>query len=319
MTQTSLLPAPKAEVYTNWAIKAALGIGAGTILWLVGPKLLGLLGLLNNIFASGISLAISATALLLIISAIPKILELGEQLINVISRKLSWVIWEWDPIEPLRQGLMEVQQDGLEFKTHLDNLSSVQANVEHKRDAFIEQADNAEQKAQTFHAKGQQNQFESMAYAQGQYNAAANKFQKMADDIQGIYNEIKVLYDLYKAEEGKMQVDIDVQQNLWESSVAAGGAMDMADKMLTKSSKKRRFAEEARAMIEQKYAGNIGRLRSLKTLSGDLIASFDADKGNYSAQLLKKWNSEKTLLLEHNSGSSIPMSTTLKNKEHTYI
>lgn len=317
MTQQSFLPAPKEEVYTSWAIKGAIGLGVGTAFWLLGPKLLAGLTLLNNIFASGISATILAIILLVLVSAFPKIIDLCEQVINVIARKLAWWVWEWDPIEPLRQGLAEVQRDGLEFKHHLDNLSGVQANVEQKRDAFIGQATDAEEKALTFHNKGQDSQFQSFSYAHGQYKTAADKFQKMADDIGNIYNEIKHLYDLYKAEEGKLKVDIDVQQNLWETSISTGGALDMADKMLTKSSKKRRFAEEVRAMIEQKYAGNIGRLRSLKTLSGDLIASFDADKGKYSEQLLKKWNSEKTLLLEDKSNTSLVMP--MKVKDSNYV
>ncbi len=57
------------------------------------------------------------------------------------------------------------------------------------------------------------------------------------------------------------------------------------------------FAEKASQFISDRYAGQFGRMRSLKNLSHDLIESFDLETGMYDQEAYERWQKESALVI----------------------
>ena len=99
-----------------------------------------------------------------------------------------------------------------------------------------------------------------------------------------------------------MEVDIQVQMQQWEQSQAESGIMDLAEKLLLKKSSRQRYAEMAEQVIQQRYAGNIGRMRNLKRLAQDSFNKFDLESGVFDQLAYENCQKATTQVIDNNSG-----------------
>lgn len=281
------------------------GIGAAVIFGgnLLLPYANTFLGLLQTALSSSINIAFLSVGLVLTLYVITLFAPILKQAVDLLAQRATWALVNFDPVGHLRIWLDEVQQDKQGFATQLEKLDAVRSTVEASRDAAKEESEKAQRKYSGGLNQGRsREEVAAFSVAAGKYADSAQRYEKMLSPLTTLQQELKKLYAVYEREEFNLRTDIDIQSKEWEVAQRAGAALDSAFRFLTKKSKKQMFAEQASKVISDRYAGQFGRLRTLKDMSKDLIASFDIETGEYDAIAYEKWKQQTALVIDNRSG-----------------
>ncbi len=281
----------KAEKLFHIGAFGLIGVGA----YMVVPYLTKLMLMISKLMLSGIGMTIVASVLLLLVYALPKFVSVAKLQLDIWAEKATYSVIERDPVVPLVLWQREIDAEGEEFGEQLENLDEITSQIETKEQEARSKAQTAEGRARGIGESDPE--FVSLAHEVDSYTKAADRLAGRVAEMKEMSDGLSEIYAVYKAKSRELKVDIDIQRTDWEASKVVGAAMDSAERLLLKGSERQRFAEHAALVITNKYAGEFGRLRSMKKLSKDVITAYRADQGAAAKKLLAKWNSEKETLV----------------------
>lgn len=302
------IPVPTQEKVGRWMtwalIAGAVVIGGNFLL----PYANTFLGLVQTALATTANIVMSAIGLAILAYLTLTLAPVLKQSIDLFASRATWALINADPVAHLRIWLEEVRADKAEFSKQLEAIGAAKSTVEASRDRALEKAGRGQKEYNAGMRQGRTD-MSSSSVAAGKYAESAGRFAKMLVPLTTLEMELTKLYAVYEREEFNLKTDIDIQSTEWEVAQHAGKALDSAFRFLTKKSKKQAFAEQASKVISDRYAGQFGRLRTLKNMSQDLIKSFDLETGMYDAEAYEKWQQETALVIDNRPGQleQVPM------------
>ena len=308
------LPVPTQEKvgrWATWAIIAAVVVSVGNV---VVPHMSTFAWNVAELAKNGMYALFMGVGLLISIFLLLNFAPIFVQGVHAFARRSAWALVEMSPTIHLELALDEVNEDVSSFGTFLGKIEEVKAQTEERRDKATERA----QKAQNLYDSAmnklagqgldqiQRIELEagktSFARERGVWAEAAKKFDASAQRLEVQLIQNTRLFQVFKTEAKNMEVDIQVQMQQWEQSQAESGIMDLAEKLLLKKSSRQRYAEMAEQVIQQRYAGNIGRMRNLKRLAQDSFNKFDLESGVFDQLAYENWQKPTTQVIDNNSG-----------------
>jgi hypothetical protein len=299
------LPVPGKEKLMRWIVGAGIGLTAVLAVNLFMPFVNTALGLLLTALQSLTGIAITGIVLALIVylaMALAPAVKLG---IRAFAHKLTWIVFEFNPIAPLEDWLDEVRREGASFEDQLQVIGGVTSSIEAQVGQLREKAGMADKLGKQALTKKNASAAETQAYAAGTYLESARRLEGMLGNLRPLANELGKIYDAYKSEEGKLKIDIEVKKNEWEVYQASNSALNSATNLLSRRSRRKKFYEDASTFITKRYASQFGRLQALKTLSREVIDSVDLERGVYSQDAMERWKKESAVLIDHDTQSVI--------------
>jgi len=295
------IPVPTQEKVGRWFTWALIGVavvvGGNALL----PHVNNLLGLIQVMLSSTVNIVLTGVGLVFLIYLVMTLAPLTVQAVNVLAERMTWALIEADPVAHLRIWLKEVRADKQEFSTQLEGIGQAIATVEGSMANAQTESERAQNRYNAARNQGHDSA-SSFAATAGKYSESVKRYEKMLVPLKMLEMELQKLYKVYEREEFNLATDIDIQSKEWEVAQRAGSALDSAFRFLTKKSKKQAFAEQASKLISDRYAGQFGRLRTLKNMSHDLIATFDLETGMYDEQAYQKWQQATTQVIDNRTG-----------------
>ncbi len=295
------LPVPTQEKVARWVTWGIIGAAGVAALNFALPHLNTLVFNAAELAKNGMYLTFMLAGLLATVYGVITFAPLFVQAVNVLSARATWALVEADPVGHLRVWLKEVRGDKEAFFGQLEAIGQAIGTVEGSRDAAQGEAEKAQNRYNAAKSQGRDDASMFSVNA-GKYGDSVKRFEKMLGPLKMLEAELQKLYRVYEREEFGLATDIDIQSKEWEVAQRAGSALDSAFRFLTKKSKKQAFAEQASKVIADRYAGQFGRLRTLKNMSHDLIATFDLETGMYDERAYLNWQQATTQVIDNSSG-----------------
>lgn len=252
---------------------------------------------LAKLASAGIVAVVALVALLLTVYGVPHLLRMGQLWIDMKAEELTWELIERDPVAPLVLWLNDIEAEGEEYGDQLGKIEAVIEQIAQKKEDVLKKAQTAENRAREVDPESEAAEFNALANEHKVYLELAERLGGRIKDGEQMMKELGELYDVFKNKARSLKIDIDAQRTDWEISKLYDAGMDSAEKLLIKGSERKEFAEKAAKIITDRYAGEFGRLRSIRKLSGEIVTAYRADQSAAAKQLLSKWQKEKQGLL----------------------
>lgn len=302
------LPTPPREKVVRWAFYA----GAGLIALGVGLKLMppvnnlldmvlhGAWTLAQIGFVSGV-IAVGAVAFFSLWPAYQRYME-------SLARRTTIAIFGDDPITPLHMWLEEVNRDCDTIEHATQDIGGVIAeNAKTYDDNMAELTKHDAQFRVAVKKFGEDSHQARMA------SMEAGGFKDRAENAQRINGPLIELHDMLAeiaetTRQGQHQAEIDIgtAEQEWRAALKADAAMGAANRVLNKRSQRYVNATMAFDIIRQKYAGNFGRLRSLRRLSEGAINAGVLNQGVKQEEAIQRLRAETQKLIGHAPAIPVP-------------
>jgi hypothetical protein len=277
----------------KWLALAGLVVAGAVVAPVVTFSLLNL----AKMFGAGVAALVSLGVLIVTAYGVPHYVRLGKLWIDMKAEELTWEYIERDPVAPLVLWLNDIESEGEEYGDQLGKIEEVIEQITRKKSEVEEKAQKAEERAHEVDPVDNEVEFSALANEHKVYLDLAERLNSRIKDGQQMLHGLGELYNVFKNKARSLKIDIDAQRTDWEVSKLYDAGMDSAEKLLIKGSERKEFAEKAAKIITDRYAGEFGRLRSVRKLSGDLVTAYRADQSAAAKQLLAKWQKEKQGLL----------------------
>ncbi len=285
-----------------WGTLATVGAG---IFVKVGPTWVTALSLLQkmteNLITLAITVGIGAVVLFLLSETFTKngsINKLFNQWYSGFTLKLTYELLEINPMSPLFDQKREMEARRDEFAEAFKKFDGTISNMAANRDKFAAQAKDAEGRAKAAKKRFDETQnadysqaFQTASYECGSFTRSANSFADKIAKLIPIRERIKDLRNATDVVIANLGTDITTLQAEWDAQLNMTAIEGAARKVLSGTEKKE-LAQQATALIEQRYAESIGHLTNLADTAKPFLMSIDLDKGTYSEALLEKWETE---------------------------
>ena len=305
---------PKEQKYVSWGV-SGLGIAGATVAaaWgviLVAPTMVEAVGLVHQLFDGTLHAMLSLGGILAVgwvgkETFVPGggINKLFAQYYNGVISRLTWKLLDIDPLTPIDDEVKARLADKAIFQEAFESFDGAIERLNKSEQDYRQEANSAEGKAKQAQKAGNQAAFDSLSYAWGSYNQAADRFAKMRDEL------IPTRVDITKILEGldslleKLKIDRRVTSDMWGVQKDMS-TMNKAARRMMGAGDRYLLAQQAAELVKTKYATEFGRLNNLKTLAKPLLESIDFEKGAYSEELLSRWNQAPKLL---ESSAAVPL------------
>lgn len=293
----AMLPKAPEVVKMSRALKGLTLVGLIITGGLLAIPLTAALFSLAKLFSAGVVAGVAFVVLLLTVYGVPHLLRMGQLWIDMKAEELTWELIERDPVAPLVLWLKDIETEGEEYGDQLGRIEEVIAQITQKKSDVLGKAQTAENRAHEVDPVANSDEFSALANEHKVYIELAERLDRRIKDGEQMLNELGELYNVFKNKARSLKIDIDAQRTDWEVSKLYDAGMDSAEKLLIKGSERKEFAEKAAKIITDRYAGEFGRLRSVRKLSGELVTAYRSDQSAAAKQLLAKWQKEKQGLL----------------------
>lgn len=293
----ALLPKAPEVVKISRILKGLSVAGLVILAGLLAIPITTALFSLAKLFSAGVVAIVAFVALLLVVYGVPHLMRIGKLWIDMKAEELTWEYIERDPVAPLVLWLKDIETEGEEYGEQLGKIEEVVEQITQKKSEVEGKAQKAEDRAHEVDPVTDSVEFSALANEHKVYLDLAGRLDARIKDGEQMLKELGELYNVFKNKARSLKIDIDAQKTDWEVSKLYDAGMDSAEKLLIKGSERKEFAEKAAKIITDRYAGEFGRLRSIRKLSGELVTAYRSDQSAAAKQLLAKWQKEKQGLL----------------------
>lgn len=276
----------------GWAVFAAL---VGGIIFVVGPTVAMILGIVAWIFQNLITMAISGAVLLAVLTLIRDIFS-NEGRLNKFfklryAQAVNWLVWDAlnsDPMTPFHEKKASLAKDRVIFTDALAAFEGIIRRFLESADKYRKDAAKAESAAKAAQRQGISTAFELKSHEWGRFNDTAADFEARAAKLAPIRDDLRKVVGVIDSIVQKLDIEIRVTKDMWDASTAMSDLNKKARNIMG-FGERYELAQQAAMIVETKYADELGRLDNLKAIAGPLIDSIDVERGAYSEELMQKW------------------------------
>jgi|GEM_PF-4466175 len=303
------LPTPPREKLIRYGYYAGVGLvvlGVGHTLMPYVNNLLDMVlhGVwsIAKIGAVSVGIAAGSVAFMHLWPAYVRLME------SIGRRTTVWVFGE-DPITPLRMWLKEVDADCVTVEKAAGDINGI---VEENKQAYDDNMrDMAKYDAQfrvAVHDYGENSRQATLAAAQaGGFKDRAANAERINGPLIELYQMLSETAQATRQGADEAEIAVTTAEQEWRAAIKADEAMGVASRALNKRSSQR-YANATIAfdIIRQKYAGNFGRLRSLRQLSEGAITAVTLDQGVKREEALQRLRNQTQQLIGHTPALPLP-------------
>ncbi|MEJ0053991.1 MAG: hypothetical protein WDN10_04725 [bacterium] len=302
------LPTPPREKAIRWGFYAgvsllALGVGLKIMppvnnlldMMLHGAWTLGEIGLV------GASIAVGTVAFTSLWPSYRRFME-------SVARRTTVAIYGDDPITPLHMWLAEVSSDCEQIEAAQSEVSGIiEENKKAASDNLTLLAQSDARFAFAVRKHGEESDQARNASAEsGGYKDRAENADRINVPLIELYELLDEIAKANRHVEHEAKIAIETAEQEWRAALKAEIAMGAATRTLNKRSERYVNATLAFGIIRQKYAGNFGKLRSLRRLSEQAINSAALEGGVKLQESLARLRAESKSLLGHAPALAVP-------------
>lgn len=305
-------------------VKLALNIGLGAVaitaaaygITRVVPTWIDALALVQKLFESGVNVIIAGGVLTFVawvayetFSSDGSINKLFSQAYNSLINNLTWQLLEVDPISPLIEERDNMVKRKAIFDEAFAKFDGMLASLRMTEDEYRENAKKADGRAKeanrlsatdpTMEAKRR-----ALNYEAGRYTESADGFKAMQSRLIPVRDTIAKLRESLVVMLSNIDIDIDIAKREWAAQQKMA-EMDKSARGILQ--RKQQLAMDARQIIKDKYASQIGRLENLKDITKPLLDSISLDHGTYDEAAMANWQQEANATLRLSAPSQSPM------------
>lgn len=303
---------PKGAKTIKWVVTGLLGFAAlgiiATIIKLVVPTIADAVALLNLLLSNFIYLSLTFMALLAVLwlgietfSSNGRINKLFMQSYSSLMNKLSWELLNVDPLSPLYDKQRETREKKTTFDEAVARIHGVMGHWQNKEAQYRDEASKAERQAKAAEKlmatdPAKEPAFRKLAYEAGRKGEQADRYAKRRAGLAPVAANLVRVQGALDVLISNLDTDISIARDEWEAAQTMSSAERAARGVLTTS--REELAQNAMALIQQRYGEAFGRLDHLSDLTKPMLDSIDLEQATYQEDLLAKWQTESQLLLE---------------------
>jgi hypothetical protein len=310
------------QIIVKYGIYAALAVGLAYGVTQVAPTYIDAINLITKALKSTTSMVVSGVVLVAAASLgyeilspsgrINQLLRLPyASLINGLTRFFISI----DPLSPITERLKAVRRDQDVFEKHFADLDGMISTLTQKEATYRGLEAKAQRTGQLAIAKGMDAARDVAAHSFGSYREAADGYAAMRTRLEPVRDDFRRIAEACDTTAQKLAIDRDVLSDKLVTSAAVHGMTDSAHRVLS-SSKSREWAvaEDAEDLINTKYASELGRLETLKTIAAPFLQSIDLDTAALSDELMGEWKQAPKLVAT--AATSVPRLISDSSDDH---
>jgi len=303
-------PEAKAMRYTITGLIALVVISVVSLVVIkFVPTWIDAVDLLTKLTSSLTHLAITGAVLTGVIWLLYEIFSPTGKINKLISmqyasfiNKLTWSLLNIDPLSPYFERQKEVRAYKSRFEDAVGRLDGIMSRWRETADKYHADAKQHERKA-----KGAKTAAVSDQRFENVFTIESRAYQRCLDTAQEFEGYIarvepvrKRLHQTVEAAEmvdQNLSLDIKIARDKWAAKEAFE-EVNAAGRALFRGTEKAALAAQAAELIDVKYADQLGLLENLATTTQPLLDTIELEKVSAGSELLSKWESESTKLIE---------------------
>lgn len=306
-------------------VKLAMNIGIGAVAITAAaygitrfvPTWIDALNLIQKLFESGVNVIIAGGVLTFVawvayetFSPSGSINKLFSQAYNSMINNLTWQLLEVDPISPLIEERDNMVKRKSIFDEAFAKFDGMLQSLRQTEEEYRTNARKADQRAQAANKAiatdpTMEATRRSLNYEAGRYNESADGFAAMQARLIPVRDTIAKLRESLIVMLSNIEIDIDIAKREWAAQQKMA-EMDKSARGILQ--RKQQLAMDARQIIKDKYASQIGRLENLKDITKPLLDSISLDHGTYDEAAMANWQQEANATLRLAAPGQSPMS-----------
>lgn len=301
-------PKQKFARYGFYAGTAAIAVGGITMFM---PSVINAGELLVNATWTAIDFGVAAVALGAGYVAVKNFAPVYERWIENLARRTAYGILKQDPITHLKLWLEEVGKDRQEVYQAAQQVAAIISSNLAKIQEYRKKADKAQQRYEVASTNPKfgphSDEAQDSANEAEHFNSLTEELMEIHTPLEQLYAMLEETAKVVDATHKQAERDVEAAEVKWETALETEKGITAAFRGITGGSRRGADAQEAFAIIHKKYAGNFGKLRSLRSLTREVFSKHNLTDAVSLQKAVDRMSQESKLLLGH--GAPAPQIT----------
>jgi len=228
--------------------------------------------------------------------------------VESMARNTTIAIFGEDPITPLHMWLTEVRHDCEQIEQSAHDIAGIIAENQKTTKDNEDERDQADKRLRVAVKNHGENsaQARTASVESGGYNERAENARKINAPLIELHTTLMEIAEATRLGEKEAEMAIGTAEMEWRAALKAETAVGNAQRSLNKRSERYVNATIAFDIIRQKYAGNFGKLRSIRHLASETINKAELTGGVYHEDALARLREESQKLLAYSPAVPAP-------------
>lgn len=299
------LPVPPKEKMARWGFyagAAAIAVGAINMFF---PSIIGAGELLVEATWTAVDFGVAAVVLGAGYIGIKNFWPVFKDGVELAARRTAYSILQQMPTEALDLWIEEVEADRLFVHNAARSVAGVMASNEAK---IAEYTNKAEKAQQNFEAASRSPKFGPNSDEAIDASKEAGHFYDLVEELQKIAGPLSTLYGWLEenarvadASVKEAKREVEASKVKWEVALETEKGINAGLRGLMGGSRRKANADAAFDIIHKKYAGNFGKISSMRRLTREVFSKQDLNDAVSLQKAVDRLSAESKLLLGHSA------------------
>jgi hypothetical protein len=299
------LPAPPKEKIARWGFyagAAAIAVGAVNLFF---PSIIGAGELLVQATWTFIDFGVGAVVLGAGYVGIKNFWPVFQDGVELAARRTAYGLLRQMPTEALDLWIEEVEADRMIVYNGAQSVAAVMAGNEAKISEYNRKAEKAQQ---SFKAASTSPKFGPNSDEAIDASRDAEHFYNLVEELHEIAGPLSTLYGWLEenarvadAALKEAKRDVEASKVKWEVALETEKGINAGLRGLMGGSRRKANADAAFDIIHKKYAGNFGKIRSMRRLTREVFSKQNLNDAVSLQKAVDRLSAESKLLLGHSA------------------
>lgn len=299
------LPAPPKEKIARWGFyagTAAIAVGAVNMFF---PSIVNAFDLLTSATWGAIEFGIAGVVGYAGYVAVSNFAPVYKNWIELSARKTAYNVLGQYPTEALDLWLQEVEEDRRVVYDAAQSVAAVVASNLARIQEYTRKGDKAQQRfeaACTDKRFGKDSEAAQDASSEAAHNyTLVEELQQIHDPLNQLYTMLEEAAKVANATLTEAKREVNGAKVKWEAAIETEKGINAGLRGILGGGRRKANADAAFDIIHKKYAGNFGKLRSMRRLTREVFSKQDLNDAVSLQKAVSRLSEESKLLLGHSA------------------